>query len=226
MLHQDNKKRLPPSSPEFIEALTLGNSSCRDIFTTVMGGGDADFFFAGQPRPSPLFVGKRQRPCHLRSPAYKAYALLRFVAEDSLGCQDDRRIESEFLWLGRNFRINQEIHLTSFSLVHTYELLPKNTKVKSTSGRPHWSRRDHKVPKEPWWHKMIDVLTRNYRMWKLCGLKPLFVEWFRVFAILYYSDLDPKPSWIPSEKENWDFPPSVLLKYLWEKNNAKSPKKD
>lgn len=84
MLHQDNKKRLPPSSPEFIEALTLGNSSCRDIFTTVTGGGDVDFFFAGQPKPSPLSVGKQQRPCHLRSPAYKAYALLRFVAQNLL----------------------------------------------------------------------------------------------------------------------------------------------
>lgn len=125
----------------------------RDIFTTVMG----DFFSAGQPRPSPLFVGKRQRPCHLRSPAYKAYALLRFVAEDFLDLR--RKIESEFLWLGRNFRINQEIHLTSFSLVHTSELLPKNTKVKSTSGRPHWSRRDHKVPKEPWWHYLLSCFV-------------------------------------------------------------------
>jgi len=87
MLHQE-KKKTSAFVTRVHRSSHLGKfvvpQRGRDIFTTVKGGGDADFFFAGQPRPSPLSVGKQQRPCHLRSPAYKAYALLRIVAQDFL----------------------------------------------------------------------------------------------------------------------------------------------
>ena len=64
---------------------------------------------------------------------------------------------------------------------------------------------------------MIDFLTRNYRMGKLCGLKPLFVELFCLFAINYLLFWPtPKTLMNSCRKKNLRLPPpSVLLKYLW-----------
>lgn len=74
MLHQDNKKRLPPSSPEFIEALTLGNSSCRNgvetfspqswVISSLLGNPDQARCSLENGKGLVIFVVRRIRPMH------------------------------------------------------------------------------------------------------------------------------------------------------------------